>query len=419
MCLIVQLPNKEAKISEADLASALARNHDGLGVVYATYDKQARRKKLVVAYELGTLKEQHTFFRKHEALASGGFAAHLRMATDGIVNEHNCHPHPITLKANGDKKDIYLLHNGILSGYTTGSQAVESDTVKFIREVMTPQLKKYPNLLKNVAWRSMVEETIGSTNKLLIIEGGGKMYRFNGEKGIFREGAWLSNAYSVTGDGGGGEVTRLMNHPDTGVWGSYTWNNKEKDWVKKPTPPVYRAPLKRIAGTNGTTNGFNTGTDTVEERKAKSNLRRLKRLHKLAAEIYALNEDYTEAGLVKYEELLVSYRVTKKPGDPTSAALVAHLEQEAAHRDEFLTDEELENLCTLEDPGVLLNMYNAVVTGSISTVTSMICDDPDMYASIYYSELDKSTRGSLSNETLEFYADTEQSAVLIKALLGG
>lgn len=250
MCLISYFKNKEDFFSEEDLDFNLRRNGDGVGVMYP------KDGKLVVEYCMGTAKQQKAFLCKHRLIAPTSMAVHARMKTYGKINEENLHPHKISCIEDGDRKTMYLMHNGSISKHGKWNSDT-SDTIDFVKTMMVPQLKVYPNLVKNEAWRKMVEEYVGSTNKLLIMDNRGKVHFFNKDQGIERDGAWHSNDYSLTGC-----TTRKGAYKrDDGK----TWNSISGQWEVAPTYgyPKYQKQQQKKTSTVTPSGAGDTGKTNV------------------------------------------------------------------------------------------------------------------------------------------------------------
>lgn len=218
MCLIINLPkeNPRAHITDKDLQIAIDRNYNGMGVMYPV--ERDGKRAMYVGYCTGTAEEQFEFYHKHRALAKRGFACHVRLTTAGDNSVTNYHPHRIT-------DDIWAMHNGTIAGYGKGD---ESDTVEYVRTVLKPIISKNPSVVTTKAFREMIERDIGTNNKLLIMDKNGNVTYFNKDAGIRRNGAWLSNDYSVSGcEANKGWTTRVN---EFGI--DEEWCSKAGAWIE-------------------------------------------------------------------------------------------------------------------------------------------------------------------------------------------
>jgi len=104
------------------------------------------------------------------------------MATHGSESIANCHPFPIA----GGKYAV--IHNGIINILPTGDN---SDTAEFCAKVLCPIARKMR--LDSPSVRFLVESTVGSGNKLCVMDGNGAVTIFNEASGHWLNGVWFSN----------------------------------------------------------------------------------------------------------------------------------------------------------------------------------------------------------------------------------
>lgn len=184
MCIIIAKP--EGKILSKDIYEECFRsNPDGAGFAYV------KDNKLVVD------KGHFIFDRLYDKLRDDEKAAmlvHFRIATHGEIGKDNCHPFLMQSKQ-FPQYSFALVHNGVLQFRSTQK---ESDTACFIADVLQPTFDRDPYYLDYFPGRLMLERTIGSCNKMVImrhdsVEHKTKVYIINEVAGNKNEGCWFSN----------------------------------------------------------------------------------------------------------------------------------------------------------------------------------------------------------------------------------
>jgi hypothetical protein len=108
---------------------------------------------------------------------------HFRYATHGKRNEFNCHPWPVC------GGEYACIHNGIIN---IESSKKKSDTGHFVDLVLTPMLECVADPA-TPALKFLVEETIGTGNKIVLMDGAGKVTIYNEKAGHWEQGVWYSN----------------------------------------------------------------------------------------------------------------------------------------------------------------------------------------------------------------------------------
>ena len=91
---------------------------------------------------------------------------HFRLKTHGAKNDRLCHPFLVGSK----RRPIYMMHNGILDYTQKELGKGHSDTSWFCEKELRPFLSRYPELLQTQLFIRMVEELVGTFNKLLFMD---------------------------------------------------------------------------------------------------------------------------------------------------------------------------------------------------------------------------------------------------------
>jgi predicted glutamine amidotransferase len=186
MCVIIQKP-AGVPFDEADVRAAAKRNSDGFGYMY--YDPEKKR----IVTGKGLITDVEKVVELFKSLTPYEVCYHFRMKTHGKINDEQAHPFQV-LDKETHGIDVYFMHNGVIS--KVKEEGDESDTQAFNREILQPILRSKPNLIKSDAFRRLVEEYIGTGNKLLFMYGNGKVVKFNEKQGSTFKKCWVSNEYS-------------------------------------------------------------------------------------------------------------------------------------------------------------------------------------------------------------------------------
>jgi predicted glutamine amidotransferase len=188
MCLIVHKENTESKFTEEQFRSMINSNPHGLGIMY-------RENGRVVTHKvLGTPMEKLELWNKCKDKEE--YAMHARWKTHGLVDLPNCHPYRVLSIDDGDPLDVYMMHNGVISGYPEVDKTM-SDTWNFVEGVIRPIVKHNIELLwDNEAVQLLVQDFIGGGSKLLFMRSddhANNVLLFNAKAGTEYNGCWLSN----------------------------------------------------------------------------------------------------------------------------------------------------------------------------------------------------------------------------------
>jgi len=173
MCVAVLKP-KDSSIDDKTLEKCWESNPDGGGFMYVNNDK------IIIRKELDSFKKYKTLYRKHESLIDTDFILHFRIATSGLVDVANTHPHKVN-------DDVYMVHNGVIDRCADVNSKI-SDTMKFCKFIS--------NLPNNFTGnKSMIELITGyiGTDKMIFLNRNGDIKIVNENKGIWKNGNWYSN----------------------------------------------------------------------------------------------------------------------------------------------------------------------------------------------------------------------------------
>lgn len=185
MCVAIFRPSGSI-LTKKLLKKAHSNNPDSWGFAYP-HDNQ---NEMVVKHGLSGFRQ---FWRAYRNIPANRPALiHFRIGTSGGFDEANCHPFLI------DKKHA-LIHNGNLE-YRLKEKNLEkvSDTAVFVKNYLEPAFTD-PNLKDKDFWKSeafrwLLEESIGDTNKIVILDAEGEGVIFNEVSGEWEDnGAWFSN----------------------------------------------------------------------------------------------------------------------------------------------------------------------------------------------------------------------------------
>lgn len=193
MCLIVFKEKEDAYFTNRQFKSMIARNADGLGIMW----REDGRVK--VEKSLGSPKEKFRLFQKHRNKPA--FAMHARFKTHGNIDLNNCHPYELLNIDKGDPIDLYLMHNGVLSDAPNVNPSM-SDTWHFVEYILKPIAKANLDLLWNGSeFQTWLSSKIKGSKLLLMrsdeLPDNESVLIFNYEAGKVETGCWLSNAYST------------------------------------------------------------------------------------------------------------------------------------------------------------------------------------------------------------------------------
>lgn len=176
MCLIAYAPKGEL-IPREVLSFAANQNGDGIGVMSSDGIHKYLGKKM--------LKRARRYIEELSE-AKIPYAVHLRWATHGAICVDNTHPYK------APEGNHWIMHNGIIHHTTAESSAKESDTAVYVRKF----LYTMPDF-EDTKYYKTVGTHIGWGNKFIIMDRDARFQICNEEAGVWIEGMWFSNTYSL------------------------------------------------------------------------------------------------------------------------------------------------------------------------------------------------------------------------------
>ena len=226
MCVIFHKP-ADVTVSETDIKNAHEINDDGFGYMY--YDSVNDR----IEAKKAVYKDVNKIVQKFADLEGTEACFHFRIKTHGSICNTQCHPFRVTSKKHG--MEIYVMHNGTISGLN--GAAGESDTQTFVNQYLHRMLKGNPWLIEDPAFKDLIEAKLGGGNKLCFMYGQGKVLKFNERLGQQHEGMWVSNKNFVPYKAPVNDYADL----DYGYSGGYQtpWYKKEEQAAKKPEVQMF------------------------------------------------------------------------------------------------------------------------------------------------------------------------------------
>lgn len=191
MCLIIApgADGKAALLPREVFDYSYTRNNDGFGAMW-TEDGRVQHLKV-----LGLSRDAE--YEKMEELVAAhpDVIFHMRLKTHGKVIPSLCHPFRILHKSRHGK-DLFFMHNGVLSGYGNSLSYGQSDTTNFKDKILIPLLTRNPNALDDPdIWRELNRMTSGS--RLIFLDSNGVVKRTSETAWNNRYGLTLSNTYML------------------------------------------------------------------------------------------------------------------------------------------------------------------------------------------------------------------------------
>lgn len=192
MCLAIYQPIGKL-VPEKHLENGFNNHGDGCGIAWAEGGKLHVKRGVNMKFE--------EFLKWYNQAKQFPCLIHFRKSTSGKIDEANCHPFIF------NEGKLAAIHNGMLNIKCNDKNF--SDTYHFITMVLDPIIRKYKIPVNDGSLNYLICTSIGS-DKLAVMDGNGKTYIFNEEKGIWDEGVWYSNTsfrWSATASCGGSSST--------------------------------------------------------------------------------------------------------------------------------------------------------------------------------------------------------------------
>ena len=180
MCIAIYNPITAEELPKYTLETCRENNSDGMGLAWA-YDGKL--------YTYKTMENFEAFYNVYKAVRKIGvdIALHFRIATHGSVTVERCHPFMVGEAEGG----LAVIHNGIIGSTTPAKDDVRSDTEIFCQEV----LSHLPagELVRNFYLVEMLEDFIGTYNKVIVLHSSGESVILNRQQGETVGDNWFSN----------------------------------------------------------------------------------------------------------------------------------------------------------------------------------------------------------------------------------
>ena len=177
MCIAIVKP-QGTTITDEELKNCFEANPHGSGVAYV----EKSTGKLTVVKGIFKVDAFINAVRLAELDSIGAILIHSRIATSGLHDVQNCHPHVVNNK-------VVMIHNGVLNIHVPKDSKV-SDTVIYVQEF----LKDLPeDFIYNKAILRLIEDSIGSHNKFCFLNNKGDYAIANEKSGHWNKGIWFSN----------------------------------------------------------------------------------------------------------------------------------------------------------------------------------------------------------------------------------
>lgn len=177
MCIAIACP-PNIRPTKKTLRQCFDNNPDGAGFAFPGKNKVKIRK--------GFFTWRSFWIAYRNAPIDCSMLIHFRIATSGKIDGENCHPFRIN-----DRHA--LIHNGNLSGKLGLDCENLSDTALFVSNILRPTIALSASIIKTAAFKYLMEESIGYSNKCVIINGDGEFYIFGEKNGVWSDGVWYSN----------------------------------------------------------------------------------------------------------------------------------------------------------------------------------------------------------------------------------
>lgn len=180
MCIAIYKPHGK-DISKDILRRCWVNNSDGAGFMYS------ENNKLIIKKGFFNFKR---FWKSYQvsSLVGKDVVIHFRIATHGIIDKENCHPHLVN-------ENLAFVHNGIIETSKNIVLSDQSDTILFNESILQRLDKKF-NGSDWINCKVIVELIAGyiEDSKLIFMDHRGTVKIINENLGCWDAGIWYSNS---------------------------------------------------------------------------------------------------------------------------------------------------------------------------------------------------------------------------------
>lgn len=166
-------------------------NRDGFGMMFVKevdgVDRVQTVKSMLGWKGIMELYEEHM---------NQDIAVHVRNASIGMPkNLENCHPFKVLSLDDGDKLDLYMMHNGRFGEIQVDKSY--SDSWNFATKFLRGYLKKHPSALQDLDFQYFLAGIIGN-NKLVFLDNKNRFTVVNSDLGATHPtGVWVSTKQEI------------------------------------------------------------------------------------------------------------------------------------------------------------------------------------------------------------------------------
>jgi hypothetical protein len=175
MCVILHKPENEKLPSEQILKNCFENNPDGAGFMYPSKNnKSVQIHKGFMTFKSFMKGLQTTLKFNDETIP---MVLHFRIGTHGKKRSPSyTHPFPLSddpsyLKMRECSCNVGIVHNGILSGFTSNNKL--SDTMEFISKILMPLTEINTVSIHDDRVKNLIKNIIGSYNRMGIMDNSG------------------------------------------------------------------------------------------------------------------------------------------------------------------------------------------------------------------------------------------------------
>lgn len=216
MCVIA-VYKKGFELNKEELMNCFAGNPDGAGLMY--YDE----KKGLTHIHKGFFTFEDFWNEASKLPDTIDRVFHFRIATSGAISAETCHPFAVcnNYKEMGLPNNwckVGMVHNGVMHDYTPkgGMKAKHSDTMQFIKEVVTP----LGNAVWNTAVQELWESAMGSNKYVLVGDGQlsviGDFVQSETSGALYSNTSYIGYRYKMT--------KTIQSWYDDSYYDKYYWN---------------------------------------------------------------------------------------------------------------------------------------------------------------------------------------------------